>query len=564
MTVSLTSMTQIRIRSGENHGGRRNFCKAVSVALWVLTACAGGQAKPGSPMVAPKHGPKWLNRGSGVFEGSILGVGSVSGIKNTPLARDTAANRGRAEISKILETYSASLMKDYQASTSASDMTASSEGQRVEQAIKTFSANLMNGAETRELWLDGSGNTWYALVELNFDRAKDVAAAQAKMGGGLKDWVAKNGDRVLSDLESDMGGSARAPAAPGPGAGAAVGQPEAAPVAEEPRVEGPLARVGGAKPEWTQGTCDRARFLCGVGDGADRRAADIHARAEIARIFQASIRSVAESFEGAARTVSSKTNEQWEEVQKVSQHSIVSTNKSLTMSEIKERWDDGKGRVWALAVIDRAQASAAIREQLQETDGMVASWVSRAKETDDVVRRFKALRSALGALLKREALNADLRVIQGSGIPSPHKLGELVAMMENAGEQLSLGIALAGSGAERVQACLEDALTEKGFQITSEVDEDAEDAEIGGTYDILIKGKVRAEKRGRIAGSEVVQTNLTLRLVNGKTGKVVRTFRGSAKGSRGSVRSAASTAAFKICQKKIPAIVRDIDRYFGG
>jgi len=61
--------------------------------------------------------PQWVTRGSTAFnnagERAFYGVGSASGIKNPPLLRSTADNRARAELGKIFETFSASLMKDY-------------------------------------------------------------------------------------------------------------------------------------------------------------------------------------------------------------------------------------------------------------------------------------------------------------------------------------------------------------------------------------------------------------------------------------------------------------------
>ena len=90
--------------------------------------------------------PKWVMKGSGVMgDGDrklLFGVGSVNGIKNPTLARQTADNRARSEISKVFETYSASLMKDFQESVTAGDFSASSESQMVQQAIKTFSRDL--------------------------------------------------------------------------------------------------------------------------------------------------------------------------------------------------------------------------------------------------------------------------------------------------------------------------------------------------------------------------------------------------------------------------------------
>jgi hypothetical protein len=560
--------------------------RVVLRAVMMAALAAGVGACAGSPSASqklaagvPANAPDWVMRGSRVQSGSIFGVGMVAGIKNVGTARNTASNRARKEISKILETYSASLMKDYAASTSAGG--ARSEEQHVEEAVKTFSAQLLVGVEVKDYWLDGNANVWYALAELNFERQREVAAAGAQMGPGMREWIDQNGGKVLGGMEgggeapsvgSEGGedeaapeGESEEPEAPVAEAPARPAAPAPAPAAPAPpAADGPPAKVGGAAPGWTQNQCDRARYLCGVGDGADRKAADIDARAELARIFVANIKSVEESFSGAASQISSKTKESWIEVSKVSSFSMVSTDKVVTMSQIAERWDDGKGRLWSLAVIDRAQASAALRDRIEELDEEVGRRVAAAKGAADAVGRLKNLKAAVQALVEREAANADLRVVQssGEGIPSPHSMGQLVGMLESAAESLKLGIALGGSGAERVRACLEEALTAKGYQVEVNVDEEDDTVEISGSFDVLVKGAIKAEKRGPIAGSEVVQTTLTLQLINGKTQKILRTFTGSEKGSRGSVKEAASTAAFKICQKKVPEMVTDIERYF--
>ena len=141
-------------------------------------------------------------------------------------------------------------------------------------------------------------------------------------------------------------------------------------------------------------------------------------------------------------------------------------------------------------------------------------------------------------------------------------MAELLALLEDANRQLSLGIALAGPGAERMQACFEEALTARGYEVQSNVDEQATSVDIEGSYDVLIKGQVRAEERGRIRGSEVVDVRLTVRLINGKNDRILKTISGSQKGTRRSVDAAISTAAVQLCRKKVPGMIRDIDRYF--
>src|SRR5210317_2006372 len=128
----------------------------MSIAVASLFACGGKKEDSGEGNLKGVEYPEWVMKGSGAFGGEagrvFYGVGSVSGIKNHALARTTADNRARAEIAKIFEVYSASLMKDYMASTTAGDMSASSEEQHVEQAIKTFSAQTLSGVQVVDHW----------------------------------------------------------------------------------------------------------------------------------------------------------------------------------------------------------------------------------------------------------------------------------------------------------------------------------------------------------------------------------------------------------------------------
>ena len=132
----------------------------------------------------------------------FYGVGSVSGIKNHALARNTADNRARAEITKIFETYSASLMKDYMASTTAGDMSASSEEQHVEQAIKTFSASTLSGVQIVDHWVHPDG-TWYALAQLDLESFTKNLQKMKELNAEVRDYVRKNAERVHMDLERE-------------------------------------------------------------------------------------------------------------------------------------------------------------------------------------------------------------------------------------------------------------------------------------------------------------------------------------------------------------------------
>ena len=175
------------------------------MAVVVLAACGGGTPQQ-SNQVLHANGPDWVNKGSGAFGGDagkvFYGVGIASGIRNAALRRSTADARGRSEISKVLDSYVAVLNKSYQASTTAGDMTASSEEQHVQEALKTYSQQELSGVLIVDHWVDNDG-TEYSLAKLdmaafanNMDKMKDLNAK-------VRDAVRANADKAFDELGAE-------------------------------------------------------------------------------------------------------------------------------------------------------------------------------------------------------------------------------------------------------------------------------------------------------------------------------------------------------------------------
>jgi hypothetical protein len=184
------------------------FLVVGSVAMLALAGCSSNKASGDAP--ASMQGinyPDWVTKGSGAFGGEtgrvFSGVGSVSGIKNAALARTTADNRARAEISKVFETYSASLMKDYMASTTAGDQSASAEEQHVEQAVKTFSAATLSGVQIVDHWYHPTDGSVYALARLDLQTFQDNIGKMKELNDQVRDYVRKNAEKAHMDLEKE-------------------------------------------------------------------------------------------------------------------------------------------------------------------------------------------------------------------------------------------------------------------------------------------------------------------------------------------------------------------------
>ncbi|MBF0289639.1 MAG: LPP20 family lipoprotein [SAR324 cluster bacterium] len=182
---------------------------SISLALLLsifLIGCADQQQST-APTSAAQHqpvqdAPEWVMRGAGAFEeGSsriFYGVGAVQGIRNKALARKTADNRARADISQIFDTYSSSLMKDYSASTMSQGNT--SEEQHVEQAIKTVSINTLRGVIIVDHYIDREDDTFYSLAKLDMQAFRKQLTNIGLLDDAAKEAIKQSADKVFKDL----------------------------------------------------------------------------------------------------------------------------------------------------------------------------------------------------------------------------------------------------------------------------------------------------------------------------------------------------------------------------
>jgi hypothetical protein len=171
------------------------FCLLLTICAVVLAACSGT--------------PKWVAKGGGYMSEkdrkAFYGVGAVTGIRNEPLAKETADNRARAALAQYVDTYTAYLMRDYAASTTAGDFTKSSEEQNVERALKTFVSAHMSGVQVVDRWErdEKNGKTIYSLAKMDLDSFKQNITQMRELNEAARDFVRKNAERAFEKLQQE-------------------------------------------------------------------------------------------------------------------------------------------------------------------------------------------------------------------------------------------------------------------------------------------------------------------------------------------------------------------------
>lgn len=541
-------------------------CGGAATGKAVTPATAGSQsaavAASGAEPGAPASGlPEWIMRGSGAFGGGrgriFYGVGSAQGIKNPPLLRSTSDNRARNELAKVFETYSASLMKDYM----------STEGQQVQQAVKTFTAMSLEGAEIIDRHLDDKG-TMYSLAALDLDKAK-AAVAKAKELGLVKSHVQQNADQVYDELAKMLKPTvAKAPPAQG-------GQTApAAPVKQAADAPKPTKRTG--KPAWVDGSdpdYPERQYLCGVGYGPTRGISENGAFASLSKIFEAKVASVSSDFQASY----SRTGQKGMELQSIQSLTQVSTKTVLTGVQLYDMWEAPDKVVYTLACIKREPAAASLRDAIAEKDKTIGNLLSKA-ETDDAVKKIKALSQALDAIMVRAALNAQLRIVDpdGLGVASDYSFADIEAALEGAKESFNIGVVATGSNSSDMRAALVDGLTGMGFAVKAaggggdddDDDDDDDDSSAGEGFDILITAKVRMENAGQGSGDAAsisfVRAVCDIEIKKVSSGKVLASFTESQREGHRTVQEAQRRAVREMQKKLRAAIKKELDKYISG
>ena len=184
-----------------------------ALAAFALSACSGGNQNQPPPEKQPLYNPNQTSAPSWVFGGAgavtakkgkiLFGVGSAPKMMDISMQRDRAANRARAAILKIFNTYIAYMMKDYARSTTAGDMSQESYEADVLQVQKTISIGDMSGAQLADPWRDPADGTIYILMALDLGQVKDMLANKQALDPELRDYVRANADKAFDALEKE-------------------------------------------------------------------------------------------------------------------------------------------------------------------------------------------------------------------------------------------------------------------------------------------------------------------------------------------------------------------------
>lgn len=495
--------------------------------------------------------PGWVNRGSAAIIGEtgriFYGMGMAGGIKNPSLLRMTADNRARAEVAKQFEVFTASLMKDYMDSTGA---------QQVEQAIKTLTKKSLKGSEIVDRYIDKDG-TMYALAQVDLKRVETVIK-QAEEMGAVKSHA---DDGSLEKLFDEMGKKSAPPAAPPVASGADVSGGAVGGATSRPSAGGEETRERrGGKPGWVDGygsEYPHKTYLCGVGMGPQRPLAESGAYAALSRIFVARVDSASKDFMGAYSSSSSVPLE----TQSSESLTKISTDKLFSGVRIPEVWTADDGTVYALACLERSKASTILKEEIALKDDKAGRHLKNAARVDKA-QRVAELSKALGTLIERAALNAELRIVdlRGIGAPGQYSHADVVAAFEAALDALKVGVMATGPHDSEFRTSLIAGLKKRGYTVL----EDGSDPSL----DILLNAKITVEDGGKGSGKaskiHFARAVIEIEVTNVQAQKVIGAFTETRKDGSRNFPEAARQAVRRLVKKITMKVSPKIDSAMKG
>lgn len=264
-------------------------------------------------------------------------------------------------------------------------------------------------------------------------------------------------------------------------------------------------------PDWVSGESahyDAAHYLVGRGAAAELDDAKDRARADLAKTFE-----VAVSQE--SRDVQSVQQQSGPDgVRRAGEFTVtraVQTRSDALLRgvEIAATWrDPASHRHYALAVLPRAQAARALRQDIEALDQATRGHIAAAREQQDVLSQLAAAHKAVATQRERAGLQRMLRVLDlsGAGMPPPWSFAALESDLAALLARIGVMPQAAGSEAAAMEAALRAALADAGVRT------------VAGTADYVLEAKLELAPLGRRDGWYwyVGRLDLTLRDASGR------------------------------------------------
>lgn len=176
------------------------------VVIWLMVAAAvllgacAGQTRVESNLHI-KGAPDWVNEGTAILKnrkGRLFhGVGSAPPMGDRSLQTDTADNRARAALARILTSYMEIASSDY--THAGGDRDAAPE-QNITRQIDNITRVNLAGSRIIGRWRDKNTNMIYSLAELDLKQVKRTLGGVKDMNEDFRSYIATHGVNIFDRM----------------------------------------------------------------------------------------------------------------------------------------------------------------------------------------------------------------------------------------------------------------------------------------------------------------------------------------------------------------------------
>jgi hypothetical protein len=289
-----------------------------------------------------------------------------------------------------------------------------------------------------------------------------------------------------------------------------------------------------------------SHYLVAVGEGDTRRAAENAATANLSKIFEAHIESDERLIDQTHETEKSfdRTTDFTTDIN-------ILSSQTLHNIQHAESWRDKRGRIHAVAYLNRRETAGIYREKISAQTERIQFLLDQANQTDDLIKQYATLRAGSRQAWANSQLVRQLKVIYPASAAGslPYSENILRKDLADTAKQIRVNINVAGDDNQRIAAVVEELVTRYGF--------------VGGTPALLnVEGHISiTDIKQRTSGLVFVRYELVLQVKDAQ-GSVLITL--NEKGREGHISFAeARIRSFRTLENSINATGnKRLDAYF--
>ncbi len=150
--------------------------------------------------------PEWVLKSGDAFkggkDGTFYGVGVAEGGQDIAITREKADTRARADLAKVLNLYTSSLLKDYNAQTGDAGKNGSVE-KLFERVVKEMAVMTLSGVQIVDRWQHPSTGDIYSLAMIELESFKSNIEKLNEQNNKTKEYIRQNAERMYEQLTKE-------------------------------------------------------------------------------------------------------------------------------------------------------------------------------------------------------------------------------------------------------------------------------------------------------------------------------------------------------------------------